>query len=112
MEPKPSSSVNVSDCGGRSASVAVAVNVISVSSFPDCGGIVSSTGDDFTSLTVTVIVSLSDNAPVPSSVTRIVIGYVPGPWSSVGVQLKSPPEVMEAPVGAEEAKLNVRELDA
>src|SRR6185436_4948192 len=36
----------------------------------------------------------------PPSVTRIVIGYTPGPWASVGHQLNCPPGVIVEPLGA------------
>ena len=45
------------------------MNVINVSSSPDCGPIGSSVGAEFTSFTVTVMVSESAMFGVPSSVT-------------------------------------------
>ena len=34
--------------------------------------------------------------------------YTPGPWASVGVQLKAPPAVIDAPVGTSPARPSAR----
>ena len=61
--------------------------------------------------TVTVIVSKSSIGGVPSSVTRTVIGQLPGPWASVGVQPNTPVDgSMLAPLGAPTSRLNVKVL--
>jgi hypothetical protein len=86
---------------GTSGSVADAVKLSAKPHSPDWAGIAARTGARFTSLTVTVICSSSDNAGVPPSVTRTVKVYVPGPSVSVGVQLNVPdPAPIEAPAGA------------
>ena len=66
-DPAPSTRLNVKVLAGRSASAAVAVNVISVSSSPDFAPIAARTGATLTSLTVTVIVS--ESVVVPSETT-------------------------------------------
>jgi len=85
---------------GRSGSVADAVKLSAKSHSTDLAGIAARTGVRFTSLTVTVIASSSDSAGVPLSVTRTVKVYVPGPSVSVGVQLKAPSALIEAPAGS------------
>jgi len=86
---------------GTSKSVAMAVNVNAVSSAIDLFPIAPSTGATLTSLTVTVICSSSQSTGEPLSQTFTVKVYSPGPWASVGVQLKRPlVELIEAPVGA------------
>src|SRR6185503_17850096 len=57
--------------------------------------------------TVTWISSESLRLPVPLSVTMTVIGYVPGPCASVGVQVNAPPAVIAAPAGAPAPSENV-----
>ena len=58
-----------------------------------------------------VIVSESSSGDVPSSVTRTVTLKVPGPWASVGVQVKTPVfESILAPVGAPTSRLNIKLL--
>ena len=42
--------------------------------------------------------------------TRTVTVYMPGPWASVGVQVKLPPVVMAAPAGAPASRVKVRVL--
>jgi hypothetical protein len=105
--------LNVRVLAGRSASVAVAVNVRVSSSSTLLLPIAPSDGAMLTSSTVTWIVSKSV-PPTPSETTTSNV-YVPGPWASVGVQLKSPPEVIDAPVGTAPpdpaSRLNVRVLD-
>ena len=67
----------------------------------------SSTGAVLVSLTVTVIVSRSSSAGVPSSVTTTSNGYEPGPCAAVGVQVNTPDNgSIAAPAGAPE-RLNV-----
>src|SRR5262245_51218000 len=74
--------------GGRSASVKVAVNVSVVpSSMVAEAGTPPSIGTPFTSLTVRVTVVSSKREP---SLTRTLKVYVPGPWDSDGVQVKTP----------------------
>src|SRR6185503_18110388 len=57
--------------------------------------------------TVTWISSESLRLPVPLSVTMTVIGNVPGPCASVGVQVNAPPAVIAAPAGAPAPSENV-----
>src|SRR6059036_4133378 len=88
-----------------SVSVAVTVKARFASSavvlFP---GFVT-TGAEFTSFTVTWIVSKSVWDPL--SVTRTVIGKTPGPCASVGVQENAPAAVIAAPAGAPASSENV-----
>ena len=59
-----------------------------------------STGASFVSVTVILIVSFV-LAPMPSSTVKTMPAYVPGPWASVGVQLKAPVAAsIAAPAGA------------
>ena len=91
---------------GRSASVAVAVNVSRLPSLTVLFPIAASTGATLTSLTVMLIVSESLSAGEPLSVTRTVTLYVPGPWLSVGVQVKTPVvALIAAPAGAPASRL-------
>ena len=82
--------LNIKAFFGMSGSVALAVKVSSSFSFTDLLPMPASTGASFTSLTVTVIVSKASIGGVPSSVTRTVMSWVPGPSASVGVQVKTP----------------------
>jgi hypothetical protein len=82
---------------GRSESDVEAVKVSAVSSSTLLLPMAARTGAALTSLTVMAIVSVSVSAP---SLTTTVTGYVPGPCASVGVQVKWPPDVMDAPAGA------------
>ena len=68
----PASRLNVFVLAGRSASVAVAVNVSRLPSLTDLLPIAASTGATLTSLTVMLIVSKSLSAGEPLSVTRTV----------------------------------------
>src|SRR6185369_261783 len=92
-------SENVSACAGRSASVAVAVNVYAASSgIVADAGTFAITGAAFASVTVRLIEASEFAVP---SLTRTVNGYVPGPCASVGVHENAPVlELMDAPVGA------------
>src|SRR6185369_14051123 len=84
----PLSSEKLSDCAGRSLSVAVAVNVYAASSgMVAVGGTPASTGAAFTSVTVT---EMAASVFVTPSDTRTLNGYTPGPCASLGVQLKTP----------------------
>ncbi len=97
----PASSDHAMASAGRSPSVAVAVKVRAASSLTVLFPIAVSVGATFTSFTVTVIASKSLSAGVPLSVARIVMGNVPGPCASVGVQEKAPVEgLIVAPAGA------------
>src|SRR5258708_16892188 len=70
----------------------------------------ASTGATLTSFTVMVIVFSSKRLGEPLSVTRTVTGKLPGPWASVGVQVKAPVAgSMLAPAGAP-LRLKVRVL--
>ena len=66
------------------------------------------TGATLTSLTVTVISSVSQAGVVALSQTWTVKVYGPGPWVSVGVQVKTPAVVMLAPVGTVPVRVKVR----
>src|SRR5262245_54545677 len=71
-------------------------------------GTAASVGASFTSLTVTWNVFVSLRLGVPLSVTRTVMLYTPGPWASVGVQVKAPVlGLMLAPAGASAWRLEV-----
>src|SRR6185436_15019006 len=80
-------SENVSVCAGRSASVAVAVNVYGESS-----GVLAVGGTP---------ARIGASVFATPSLTRTWNGYTPGPCASVGVQLKTPvePSIL-APAGA------------
>jgi len=67
----PASSEKVMVFVGMSLSVAIAVKVMAFPTEPDCAGMVVRVGAEFTSLTVTLIVSLSVLIP---SETRISMG--------------------------------------
>src|SRR5258706_15177766 len=62
------------------------------------GGSVS-TGDSFTSFTISVKLFVSLNGGVPLSVTRIITGFVLGPCVSVGVHVIAPPADTANPAG-------------
>ena len=96
----PASRLKDSVFAGASGSVAVAVNDSNAPSSTILSPIAASTGAWLTSFTVIMMASKSDSAGVPSSVTRTVTGYGPGPCASVGVQVKTPAVVMDAPAGA------------
>ena len=88
----------VSVFAGMSKSVAVAVNVSSVSSSIVLSPIAASTGAVLTSLTVTVISSSSLREP---SLATTLSVKLPGPCASVGVHVNTPVvALMLAPVGA------------
>src|SRR5262249_50161917 len=71
-------------------------------------GTPESTVGRFTSLTVTWIDLASLRLGEPLSDTRTVMLYTPGPWASVGVQVKTPVLVlMAAPAGAPGSRLKV-----
>ena len=57
------------------------------------------TGGLFTSLTVTLKVLVSLKGGTLLSVTTVVMGYMPGPWASFGVQVMTPLASMLAPAG-------------
>jgi len=81
--------------------VAVAVKVSRANSATDLSPISANTGATLTSFTVTVICSSSQSTGEPLSQTLTLKVYSPGPWASVGVQLKRPlVELIDAPVGA------------
>ena len=102
------SRLNVSSLAGSSISVASAVKLSSAPSSTIRLPIAASTGASLTSLTVIVIVSASDSTGVPSSVTVTVAVNVPGPCTSVGVQLNTPPESIIMPLAiAVASRLNV-----
>ena len=88
-----------------SPSEAEAVNVSDSSLLTLLGPMGSSTGDWFTSATVTVMDSESV-APTPSR-TCMVMVCVPS-CDSEGVQENAPPDVMEAPAGMVPVSENVR----
>src|SRR4030067_505119 len=90
---------------GMSWSEAVAVKDNSNSSLTVLLPMAASTGATLTSLTVTVMVSQTGSAT--PSLTQTSKVYSPGPCNSVGVQVKSPPAVMAAPLGAP-TRLKVR----
>src|SRR5438046_9283444 len=70
----------------------------------------ASTGATLTSFTVMVMVSSSKRLGEPLSVTRTVTVKLPGPWASVGVQVKTTVVGwMLAPAGAP-LRLKVRVL--
>lgn len=89
-EGAPGPNVNVKVFAGMSASVAVAVKVRRVCSFTVLSPTGLRVGDRFASLTVTTIVSESNLAGEPLSVTVMVTEYRPGPCDSEGVQLNTP----------------------
>src|SRR5690349_12734355 len=99
-------SENVSVCGGRSPSLAAAVNVyaasagmVAVAGTPGRAGATVASG--------TVSVTAASVSAVPSE-TRTVSGYLPGPWASVGVQLNAPLVAsIDAPGGGVPASENV-----
>ena len=66
------------------------------------------TGSDPAALTVTVIVSQSEAVPSETQTSKVAVPT----WPAVGVQVKEPPLVIEAPAGTEPplplARLNVR----
>src|SRR5439155_1767456 len=94
----PSVSDQVIVLAGMSESVAVTVKARFASSFVVLLPGFVTTGAEFTSFTVTVIVSKSLSAGLPLSVTRTVPGNVP---LDEGVQLKAPDEApIVAPEGA------------
>ena len=96
----PPTRLNASPFGGRSASVAVAVNVSRASSFTVLFPIAARTGATFTSLTVILTMVSPESTGVPLSVATTLKVYVPGPCTSVGVQVNSPVlELMPAPAG-------------
>src|SRR5438552_1689732 len=97
----PSVSDQVIVLAGTSESVAVTVKARFASSFVVLFPGFVTTGAEFTSFTVTVIVSKELSAGLPLSVTRTVIGVLAGPCASVGVQLKAPDDApIVAPAGA------------
>src|SRR5262245_33838019 len=105
----PGSTLNVSVCAGRSPSVALAVKLSKLPSLTAWSLMKANDGATFTSLTVTVRVSKSLSAGEPLSVTRTVIEKTPGPWDSVGVQVKTPLlELIAAPDGAPGSSEKVR----
>jgi len=86
----PSVNDHVIVFAGTSVSTAVTVNVnVEPASAVRLPGLVTS-GAELTSFTVTVIASESVAWHAALSVTRTVIGYIPGPCASVGLQLKAP----------------------
>src|SRR5204863_5445736 len=98
---EPESSEKQSVLGGISASVAVAVRARVDPAVTVLLPIGVRTGAWFTSFTVTVNVSKSLWGGLPLSVTRTVIGRLPGPCASDGVQLNAPVDApMVAPAGA------------
>src|SRR5439155_634889 len=104
----PASSEKVRVLAGTSASVAVAVKATSTPTVPALSPIAARTGATLTSFTVTEIVSESPRFGVPSSVTRTVMEWLPGPSASAGVQLNAPVEALiEAPTGAPASNENV-----
>ena len=82
------------------------MKLISISSTPDWSPTGSNTGGkSLSSLTTTSIVSLSLNSPSETLTSKV---YVAPPCSSLGVQVKSPSLVIDAPVGAPiKLKINV-----
>src|SRR5262245_39167744 len=102
-------SENVSVSGGRSGSVAMAVNVYGASSgIVALAGTPAIAGARFTSVTCTTTVWESASAGVPSSNTRTVTLWSAGPSASPGVQEKAPvPGSMLAPAGAPAPSENV-----
>jgi len=97
----PSCRLKVKVFAGISSSVAVAVKVKGTNSSMFLFPITPSTGATLTSFTVTVICSSSQSTGEPLSQTLTLKVYSPGPWASVGVQLKRPlVELIDAPVGA------------
>src|SRR6185503_3904368 len=92
-------SENVRTWAGRSASVAVAVNVYGASSATlAVGGTPASTGPALASVTVML---MGDDVLVIPSLTLTLNGYEPGPCASVGVHENAPVFAsMLAPVGA------------
>src|SRR5580765_6012920 len=71
--------------------------------------IAASTGAEFTSLTVMVMVSEALAAGEPLSVTRMVTRFVLGPWVSLGVHAKTPEAgLIVVPAGAPASRLKVR----
>src|SRR5439155_1624345 len=98
---EPESSEKQSVLGGISASVAVAVRARVDPAVTVLLPIGVRTGAWFTSFTVTVNVSKSLWGGLPLSVTRTVIGRLPGPCAFDGVQLKAPvAALIVAPGGA------------
>ena len=102
--------VKVRVLAGRSGSVAVAVNASGDPSFTAWSPTGSRVGAWLVSVTVTVMVSLSDLVGVPLSVTTT--SKVWGPcWVSLGVQVKTPlTGSMAAPAGALRRREKVRVL--
>ena len=63
-------------------------------------GAVSKAGGEFTSLMMTSNSLVVPSGGTPSSVTTVVMVFVPGPWSSAGIQMMIPlVGLMLAPVG-------------
>src|SRR5439155_4448326 len=106
---EPESSEKQSVLGGISASVAVAVRARVDPAVTVLLPIGVRTGAWFTSFTVTVNVSKSLWGGLPLSVTRTVIGRLPGPCASDGVQLNAPVDApMVVPAGAPASSEKVR----
>jgi len=52
-------------------------------------------------------VKLSESELIPSDTITVMV-YVPGAWSAVGVQEKSPLVLIEAPAGVPAPRVNLR----
>ena len=104
----PASRDQESVFAGRSASVAVTVKLSGANSWTVRLPGLTTSGGSLPSLTVTVIVSKSLRVGLPLSVTRTVMGKLPGPCASVGVHANAPvAPLIVAPAGAPASRVKV-----
>src|SRR5436309_3096981 len=97
---------------GSSLPISLAVKLKRLPSLTVLLPMATSTGAWLTSLTVTVIDSSAWRLGLPLSVIRTMKVYEPGPWASVGVQLKTPvAALMPAPEGAPIGAAVIRDPD-
>ena len=90
----PAASVKVS-VSPASGSLAVAVKASSVPAVAVLSPTGSSTGAELAAVTVTSIVSQSERSPSETHTSKVAVPI----WVVLGVQVKAPPAVIEAPAG-------------
>ena len=92
----PLTKLNTSGCLGKSTSVAVKDNVTVLPSSRVCLATVAICGATFTSFTTTVKRLVTESVP---SETATLTTLVPGPWTSPGVQERTPAGFTVRPLG-------------
>ena len=92
----PLTKLNTSDCLGKSTSVAVKDNAKVLPSSRVCLATVAICGATFTSFTTTVKRLVTESVP---SETATLTTLVPGPWTSPGVQERTPAGFTVRPLG-------------